>query len=107
MPTKHDKAKLVTKHFNDILAMQVQEVVVDTDIFGTFTGEIERVGTPLETAIKKARLGIENTGNPYAIASEGSVVSRLLAVPNTRLGIKEFCAGCRVFAVWRRVRRGH
>ena len=73
MPTKHDKAKLVTKHFNDILAMQVQEVVVDTDIFGTFTGEIERVGTPLETAIKKARLGIETTGNPFAIASEGSV----------------------------------
>jgi ribosomal protein S27AE len=73
MPTKHDKAKLVTKHFNDILAMQVQEVAVDTDIFGTFTGEIERVGTPLETAIKKARLGIETTGNPIAIASEGSV----------------------------------
>jgi hypothetical protein len=73
MPTKHDKAKLVTKHFNDILAMQVQEVAVDTDIFGTFSGEIERVGTPLETAIKKARLGIETTGNPIAIASEGSV----------------------------------
>jgi hypothetical protein len=73
MPTKHDKARLVAQHFNEILAMQVQEVVVDTDIFGTFTGEIERVGTPLETAIKKARLGIETTGNPIAIASEGSV----------------------------------
>ncbi len=73
MPTKHDKAQLVTKPFNDILAMQVQEVVVDTDVFGTFSGEIERVGTPLETAIKKARVGIETTGNPFAIASEGSV----------------------------------
>ena len=73
MPTKHDKAKLVAKHFNDILAMQVQEVLVDTDVFGTFSGEIERVGTPLETAIKKARVGIETTGNPFAIASEGSV----------------------------------
>jgi hypothetical protein len=73
MPTKHDKAKLVTKHFNEILAMQVQEVVVDTDVFGTFSGEIERVGTPLENAVKKARVGIENTGNPFAIASEGSV----------------------------------
>jgi hypothetical protein len=40
MPTKHDKAKLVTKYFSEILAMQVQEVVVDTDIFGTFAGEI-------------------------------------------------------------------
>lgn len=73
MPTKHNKAQLVTKHFNDILAMQVQEVVVDTDVFGTFSGEIERVGTPLETAVKKARVGIETTGNPFAIASEGSV----------------------------------
>jgi hypothetical protein len=73
MPTKHDKAQLVTKPFNDILAMQVQEVVVDTDVFGTFSGEIERVGTPLETAVKKARVGIETTCNPFAIASEGSV----------------------------------
>ncbi len=73
MPTKHDKAKLVTQYFDDILSMCVQEVLVDTDVFGTFTGEIERVGTPLETAIKKARAGIETTGNPFAIASEGSV----------------------------------
>jgi len=73
MPTKHDKAKLVSKHFNEILAMQVQEVFVDTDVFGTFSGEIERVGTPLETAVKKARVGIETTGNPFALASEGSV----------------------------------
>jgi hypothetical protein len=73
MPTKHDKARLITKHFNDILAIQVQELVVDTDVFGTFSGEIERVGTPLETAVKKARVGIETTGNPFAIASEGSV----------------------------------
>ena len=73
MPTKHEKAKLVNKYFNDILALHVQEVVVDTDVFGTFSGEIERVGTPLETAVKKARTGIALTGNPFAIASEGSV----------------------------------
>jgi hypothetical protein len=73
MPTKHDKAKLVSTYFNDILAMQVQEVAVDTDVFGTFTGEIERIGTPLETAIKKARAGIAMAGNPFAIASEGSI----------------------------------
>jgi len=73
MPTKHDKAKLVSKYFNEILAMQVQEVFVDTDVFGTFSGEIDRVGTPLETAVKKARVGIETTGNPFALASEGSV----------------------------------
>jgi hypothetical protein len=74
MATKHDKGKLVSQTFKEILDMTVQEVVVDTDIFGTFSGEVERVGTPLETAIKKAQLGIEATGNPYALASEGSVV---------------------------------
>lgn len=73
MATKHDKAKLVAQSFNNILAMTVQEVLVDTDVFGTFAGETERVGTPLDTAVKKAQLGIQTTGNPYAIASEGSI----------------------------------
>ena len=36
-------------------------------------GEVERVGTPLETAVEKAQLGIKTTGNPFAIASEGSI----------------------------------
>ena len=73
MPTKHEKAKLIAPHFNEVLSMEIKEVAVDTDLLGTFSGEIERIGTPLETAIKKARLGIEATGNPYAVASEGSV----------------------------------
>ena len=73
MATKHDKGRLVAPHFDEILSMRVEEVLVDTDLLGTFSGEIERVGTPLETAIKKARLGIENTGNPFGVASEGSV----------------------------------
>jgi hypothetical protein len=73
MPTKHDKARLVSRHFEEILSMKVQEVLVDTDIFGTFSGEIERIGTPLETAVKKARVGVKTTGNPLAIASEGSI----------------------------------
>ena len=41
MATKHDKGKLVAQPFNDILAMTVQEVLVDTDVFGTFAGEVE------------------------------------------------------------------
>lgn len=73
MPTKHEKAKLVSQPFKEILAMTVQEVLVDTDVLGTFSGEIERVGTRLETAVQKAKLGIQVTGNPYAVGSEGSV----------------------------------
>jgi hypothetical protein len=73
MATQHDKGKLVAPHFNEILAMSLNEVLVDTDSLGTFSGEIERTGTALETAIKKARLGMEGTNNPLGVASEGSV----------------------------------
>jgi hypothetical protein len=73
MATKHDKGRLLAPAFDEILSMRVEEVLVDTDLLGTFSGEIERVGTPLEVAIKKARLGIERTGNSYGVASEGSV----------------------------------
>jgi hypothetical protein len=45
---------------------------VDTDLLGTFNGEVRRVGSPTETAIQKARLGIEATGIPIGLASEGS-----------------------------------
>jgi hypothetical protein len=73
MATKHDKGRLVAPHFHDLLAVTVEEVEIDTDALGTFSGEVERVGTSLETAFKKARLGIEATGNPFAISSEGSI----------------------------------
>jgi hypothetical protein len=73
MPTMHDKGRLIAPAFKEILELKIEEVDVDTDVLGTFSGEVERVGTPLETAIKKARLGIDATGIPYAVASEGSV----------------------------------
>ena len=45
---------------------------LDTDILGTFTGEIERHGTPREVALRKARLGMSATGASLGLASEGS-----------------------------------
>jgi hypothetical protein len=44
----------------------------DTDVFGTFTGEITREGTPLDTLRKKVELGLALTDVDMAIASEGS-----------------------------------
>ena len=73
MATKHDKGRLVAPHFHDLLTVTIEEVEIDTDVLGSFSGEVERVGTSLETAFKKARLGIEATGNPFAISSEGSI----------------------------------
>jgi len=71
--TKHNKGILVSPAFSKHLEMRVEEVSVDTDELGTFSGEIERVGSVREVVIKKAELGISVSGNPIGIASEGSI----------------------------------
>lgn len=45
---------------------------LDTDALGTFTGEIPRVGTMRDVAVRKARLGMRASGLRIGIASEGS-----------------------------------
>ncbi|MCY7417951.1 MAG: hypothetical protein LH650_05565 [Chloroflexi bacterium] len=45
---------------------------LDTDQLGTFTGEIERVGTMLDAAVRKARLGMVAKRASLGLASEGS-----------------------------------
>ena len=55
------------------MGCELFEVNLDTDQLGTFSGEIERIAPPLETAIQKARLGMKETGLLLGIASEGSV----------------------------------
>lgn len=45
---------------------------VDTDRFGTFTGEQPRTAGALDTARAKARAGMAATGLPRGLASEGS-----------------------------------
>lgn len=45
---------------------------VDTDSLGTFTGEIPRIGTMLETARKKAKEAVRDSGCSIGLGSEGS-----------------------------------
>ncbi len=45
---------------------------LNTDLFGTFSGEIERFDDPISTARKKCELAMELTNTNIAIASEGS-----------------------------------
>jgi len=73
LPTLHKKGSLIAPAFLSHLGMKVIEVAVDTDQFGSFAGEIKREGTQLETVRRKALLGLEVSGLPYAIASEGSI----------------------------------
>ncbi len=73
-------AALATKHgketvFAPILASVDIDVVVcaiDTDRFGTFAGEIERIGTPGEVVVAKARAAVTTSGERFGLASEGS-----------------------------------
>ena len=71
--TMHGKEQAVRKPFQDVLNITVNASNgIDTDLFGTFTGERPRSGTMLETALAKARLGIMQTGCRFSLASEGS-----------------------------------
>lgn len=44
----------------------------DTDTFGTFTGEIARLDSQSDTALKKAQMACELSGNRFGLGSEGS-----------------------------------
>lgn len=72
VPTKHKKGAAIAKGFRELLEVNIKEVEVDTDVLGTFAGEIEREGSPYETALKKSELISEHG---YVIASEGSIGS--------------------------------
>ncbi len=71
--TMHGKQRAIGKPFTAQLGASV--IVpngIDTDLFGTFTGEWPRSGTMLDAARAKARLAMEVTGLPYGLGSEGS-----------------------------------
>ena len=70
--TKHLKEEVVAPIFASI-GIEVMVPQVDTDLLGTFSGEIPRTGSPKEIVLKKAHLGISESGLSYAIASEGTV----------------------------------
>lgn len=87
------KAALATKHRKEqVLGEPLQHAVglalyvpdgLDTDLLGTFSGEVQRHGTPREVALSKARLGMSAAGMTLGLASEGSFGPdpRLLFVP--------------------------
>jgi len=73
LATMHGKEQSIAPVFLATLNLIVVPAKgVDTDALGTFSGEIPRRGTMLETAVAKARLGMECTRLPFGLASEGS-----------------------------------
>ena len=68
----HGKGPVIEGPLARRFAGRVVSVQVDTDAFGTFTGERARTRSPMDTAIAKARAGMALTGFPLGLASEGS-----------------------------------
>lgn len=70
--TQHRKEKAITPVLNS-LGINCQSLEIDTDQFGTFSGEIERKGTILETLRKKTKEVFKRMPQArLALASEGS-----------------------------------
>ena len=71
--TKHEKEKVVSPILERELGVKcVVTENFDTDILGTFTGEVERIDSPIVTARKKCLMAMELTNYDLAISSEGS-----------------------------------
>ncbi len=71
--TRHGKEHQFEPPFREVLgARLVTPADLDTDRFGTFTGEAARRGTALDAARAKAGLAMAVSGLPLALASEAS-----------------------------------
>ena len=71
--TKHEKEKVIGPIFEkEFFVKCFTTKKLDTDLLGTFTGEIERKDEPISAARKKCYLAMELTNCDLAIASEGS-----------------------------------
>lgn len=71
--TKHSKEQVIAPPMENSFGVQcIVPGNFDTDLLGTFSGEVERELDPLSTARKKCELAMELTGCDIAIASEGS-----------------------------------
>jgi hypothetical protein len=72
LATMHEKEHVIAPCFANELAMQLRVPSVNTDVLGTFSGEVARSKNTIETAIEKARMGIAASGLSVGIANEGS-----------------------------------
>ncbi len=73
LATMHQKEKVITPILENELKVKI--VVPDnfnSDLFGTFTRDIKRIGTQQEAARKKAIAAMDILGYDLGVASEGS-----------------------------------
>ncbi len=71
LATRHGKEAAIAPALAAV-GVTVEVAAIDTDAFGTFSGEVPRPGDMLETALAKARAGMAATGLDLGLASEGA-----------------------------------
>jgi hypothetical protein len=73
LTTMHGKGAAIAAPLHNKLGLKVEvNAGINTDVLGTFTREVARENSMLETAIEKARLGMNQSRQSLGIASEGS-----------------------------------
>jgi len=71
--TMHKKEEVIAPFFEQELGMTCKVPSnFDSDVFGTFTQDIPRLDSPLDTLRKKAVLGMQKASTDLVVASEGS-----------------------------------
>ena len=71
--TKHQKEQIISPIFEKELGVKCfVPNHFDTDVLGTFTGEVERQADPITTARQKCEMAMDQANANLAIASEGS-----------------------------------
>ncbi len=72
LASKHNKEDVIEPVFRRILACHLCIEDIDTDQFGTFTGEVPRALSAYETCVLKAKHAANEKKYGFSIASEGS-----------------------------------
>lgn len=72
LASKHQKEDVIAPIFRQKLACHVFVEDIDTDRFGTFTGEIARPLSAYDTCVLKAKQAADETNHVLSMASEGS-----------------------------------
>lgn len=73
LATKHGKLAQIAPEFASLRDWQIELFEIDTDVYGTFSGEVPRLLTPRDAAIEKARAGALHAGFDFGLASEGTI----------------------------------
>lgn len=71
--TQHHKEQVIAPILEQALDVCCEVVAdLDTDLLGTFSGEVERKDDPITTLRNKCLMALDQTGGDLVVASEGS-----------------------------------